>query len=315
MLKPVLHRLLLSVPVLLVVSALTFVLTALTPGNPGRTLLGTTATEEAVQAFNQSLGLDKPLYTQYWNWLEGVFHGDLGRSVFSGEPVTSILDSGLPVTLTLIVGATLISIVGGILLGVLSALRGSRSGRGRLTDVVGTLGFAVPSFWLGLLLVILFSLQLDLLPASGWVPFSSSPSEWALHAVLPVATLAVAGVAMIARQTRDGMLEELERPYVQALRTRGLSERAIVFKHALRNALPNVVTLIGLYVVSLLLGTTLVETVFAQQGLGSIAVQATSRHDLPILQGVGIYFALIVIVVFCFADVARAWLNPKLRSR
>jgi peptide/nickel transport system permease protein len=111
------------------------------------------------------------------------------------------------------------------------------------------------------------------------------------------------------------MLEELERPYVRALRARGLSERAIVFKHALRNALPNVVTLVGLFVVSLLLGTTLVETVFAQQGLGSIAVQATSRHDLPILQGVGIYFALIVIVVFCITDVTRAWLNPKLRSR
>lgn len=315
MVKPLLHRLLLSVPVLFVVSALTFVLTALTPGNPGRTLLGTNATEEAVAAFNRGLGLDEPIYDQYWHWLEGVLNGDLGKSVFSSEPVTSILGSGLPVTLTLIVGATLISILGGVLLGVLSALRGSRGGRGRLADVFGTLGFAIPSFWLGLLLVILFALQLDLLPASGWIPFSASPSEWLLHSILPVVTLAVAGVAMIARQTRDGMLEELERPYVHALRMRGLSERAIVFKHALRNAMPNVVTLVGLYVVSLLLGSTLVETVFAQQGLGSIAVQATSNHDLPILQGVGIYFALIVIVVFCITDVTRAWLNPKLRSR
>jgi peptide/nickel transport system permease protein len=147
------------------------------------------------------------------------------------------------------------------------------------------------------------------------VPFSVSPEEWALHAILPVATLAIAGVAMIARQTRDGMLEELERPYVAALRSRGLSERSIVYKHALRNAMPNVVTMAGLYVVSLLLGTTLVESVFSQQGLGTIAVQATSRHDLPILQGVGIYFALIVIVVFCITDVTRAWLNPKLRSQ
>lgn len=313
MFKPVLHRLLLSVPVLLIVSALTYVLTAITPGNPGRTLLGTTATEEAVEAFNQRLGLDQPLYEQYWKWLEGVFHGDLGRSVFSGEAVTSILNSGLPVTLTLIIGATLISVLGGVLLGVLSARRGSEASR--LRDVIGTLGFAIPSFWLGLLLVLLFALRLHWLPASGWVPFSVSPSEWARHAVLPVATLAVAGIAMIARQTRAGMLEELDRPYVQALRARGVSERAIVYKHALRNAMPDVVTLVGLYVVSLLLGTTLVETVFAQQGLGSIAVQATSRHDLPILQGVGIYFALIVIVVFCATDVTRAWLNPKLRSR
>jgi peptide/nickel transport system permease protein len=313
MFKPVLHRLLLSIPVLLIVSALTFVLTAITPGDPGRTLLGTTATGEAVEAFNESLGLNQPLYEQYWKWLEGVVHGDLGQSVFSSEPVTSILNSGLPVTLTLIIGATAISVLGGVLLGVLSALRGSEGNR--LGDVIGTLGFAIPSFWLGLLLVILFALNLGWLPASGWVPFSVSPEEWALHSVLPVATLAIAGVAMIARQTRDGMLEELERPYVHALRARGLSERAIVFKHALRNALPNVVTLVGLYVVSLLLGTTLVEAVFAQQGLGSIAVQATSRHDLPVLQGVGIYFALIVIVVFCLTDVTRAWLNPKLRSR
>lgn len=313
MFKPVLRRVLLSVPVLLIVSALTYVLTAITPGNPGRTLLGTTATEEAVESFNNNLGLNQPLYQQYWHWLEGVFHGSLGKSVFSGESVTSILNSGLPVTLTLIVGATLISVLGGVLLGVFSARRGSRSNR--LPDLIGTLGFAVPSFWLGLLLVLLFALKLGWLPASGWVPFSDSPEEWALHAILPVATLAIAGVAMIARQTRDGMLEELDRPYVAALRSRGISERSIVYKHALRNAMPNVVTMAGLYVVSLLLGTTLVESVFSQQGLGTIAVQATSRHDLPILQGVGIYFALIVVVVFCITDVTRAWLNPKLRSQ
>ncbi len=313
MLRPVTRRLLLSVPVVFIVSALTFVLTAITPGDPGQTLLGTQATPAAVAAIDKSLGLDRPIYEQYRSWLEQALHGDLGRSLFSGEAVTTILGSGLPITLTLLVGATTIAFLVGIPLGVAGARR--RGAAGRAVDALSMLGFAVPSFWLGLLLVLLFSRTLGLVPPSGWVSFSASPVDWARSAVLPVATLAVAGVSMVAKQTRDGMTDALASEYVKALRLRGIPERSIVYKHALRNALPNVVTLAGLFVVGLLLGTTLVESVFALQGLGSIAVQATSQHDLPILQGVAMYFTLIVVVVFCAADLARAWLSPKLRTR
>ena len=158
-------------------------------------------------------------------------------------------------------------------------------------------------------------MKLRWFPPSGWVNPSVSLGSWARSLVLPVVTLTVAGAAVIAKQTRDGMLDVLSQDYIRALRARGISQRSIVYKHALRNALPNVVTLLGLYVVSLLLGTTLVENVFALQGLGSTAVQATSQHDLPVLEGAALYFTLIVVVTFTIVDLVRVWLNPKLRMR
>jgi peptide/nickel transport system permease protein len=216
------------------------------------------------------------------------------------------------VTLTLIIGATLVAICLGVPLGIATARLGGRLGR--VIDSVSTVGFAIPSFWLGLLMILLFSQTLKLVPPGGWIPFSQDPVEWLRLSILPVCTLGVGGMAMVAKQTREGMLRELDREYVRALRARGVSERSILYRHALRNAMPNVVTLVGLYIVGLLLGTTLVESVFALQGLGSLAVQATSRHDLPILQGVGVYFVLIVFVAFCLVDLARGWLNPRLRA-
>jgi peptide/nickel transport system permease protein len=314
MLHTVLRRLALSVPVVFLVSILTFLLTALTPGDPGKTLLGTQATPAAVAAIDKSLGLDRPIYLQYWSWVQQlVAHGSLGHSVFSGLSVISILNSGLPITLTLIIGAVVITVIVGIPLGVVSArLKGNR---GRFVDALAILGFAIPSFWLGLLLVILFTQKLHLLPPSGWESFSATPLGWLKSSTLPILTLAVSGIGVVAKQTRDGMLQTLNQNYIRSLRMRGVSERSVLYKHALRNALPNTVNLIGLYVVSLLLGTTLVESVFALQGLGTIAVQSTSQHDLPVLQGVGVYFTVIVVVVFCFVDLIRAWLNPRIRVR
>jgi len=158
-------------------------------------------------------------------------------------------------------------------------------------------------------------MKLRWFPPSGWVNPSVSLGSWARSLVLPVVTLTAAGASVIAKQTRDGMLDVMSQDYIRALRARGISQRSIVYKHALRNALPNVVTLLGLYVVSLLLGTTLVESVFALQGLGSIAVQATNQHDLPVLEGAALYFTLIVVVTFTIVDLVRVWLNPKLRMR
>jgi peptide/nickel transport system permease protein len=287
------------------VSILTFVLTALTPGDPARTILGTQATPEAVAAINEQLGLDDPLIVQYGRWLSGVAQGDLGRSLFTGESVVNIIANTLPVTLTLIGAAVVISLVIGVVVGVLSARR--RSAGGQLLDALSLVGYAIPPFFLGLLLVVVFANGLRILPASGWGDAAS--------VVLPVATLALAGAALVARQTRQGMVEVLDRDFVTALRARGVSEFSIVYRHGLRNALGNVLTLLGLFVVSLLLGSTLVETVFAIQGLGSVAVRATSQHDLPVLEGAALAFTLIVVVAFVIVDLARAWLNPKLRSR
>jgi peptide/nickel transport system permease protein len=305
------RRLWLSVPLLFGVSILTFVLESLTPGSPAAAILGTPATPETTAALSRQLGLNQPIYDQYWHWLERVLHGDLGRSILTQEPVTSLLDSRLSVTLSLIVGTVLVSSTIGIALGVASALRGGVLGRA--VDALSLTGLAVPSFWLGYLLVLAFAIALPIFPATGYVAIGDSSVDWLRSLVLPVVALSVGGSSIIAKQTRDAMLDVLQREFIRALRARGVSQRSIVFKHALRNALPNVVTLIGLFVVSLLLGTTLIESVFALPGLGSEVVLATSQHDLPVIEGVALYFTLIVVVVFVLVDSICAWLDPKLR--
>jgi peptide/nickel transport system permease protein len=311
MLTGLIRRLVLSLTLLFAVSMLTFVLAAVTPGDPAVTILGTSSTPQTAAALDKTLGLDQPLYQQYWHWLSGAVHGDLGDSLFTAEPVAKIVNGAWPITVTLIAGAVALSLLIGVPLGVMGARR--RGFGGQVVDAVSMVGFGLPTFWLGLLMVLLFSNALHWLPSSGWIEFSVSPSGWFRSLLLPVVTLAIGGAAVVAKQTRDGMLEVLSREFIRSLRSHGISEASIVYKHALRNALPNVVTIVGLYVVSLLLGTTLVESVFALQGLGSVAVQATSEHDLPILEGAALYFTVIVVVVFALADITRLWLNPKLR--
>jgi peptide/nickel transport system permease protein len=311
--RTLLRRLTLSVPLLFVVTVLTFVVTGLTPGSVAATILGTNATPAKIAALNQQLGLNQPTLVQYWHWLDHAVHGNLGTSVLTGESVTSILGNALPVTLSLIVGAVLVAVAVGIPLGVLSAQR-AKSG-GQVVDALSLVGYAVPNFFLGLIFGYLFSNVLNWFPAAGFTPLTQSFTGWLTSIVLPVATIGIPGAALLARQTRQSMLDVLGRDYIRSLRARGLPERSIIYKHALRNALGNVVTLLGIYVVGLLLATTLVENVFAMQGIGTVAVSATSQHDLPVLEGAALYFTIVVVIAFVLVDLTRAWLNPKLRSR
>jgi peptide/nickel transport system permease protein len=296
---------------LFVVTVLTFAVTGLTPGSVAVTILGTSATPAKIAALNQQLGLNQPAFVQYWHWLDHGVHGNLGTSILTGESVTSILGNALPVTLSLIVGAVTVAVVIGIPLGVFSAQR-ARSG-GQVVDAVSLVGFAVPNFFLGLMLGYVFSNVLNWFPAAGFTPPTQSFTGWLSSIVLPIATIALPGAAIIARQTRQGMLDVLSRDYIRSLRARGLPERSVIYKHALRNALGNVVTQLGIYIVGLLLATTLVENVFAMQGVGTVAVSATSEHDLPVLEGAALYFTVIVVIAFMLVDLTRAWLNPKLR--
>jgi peptide/nickel transport system permease protein len=311
-LRVIRRRLLQSIPLVLVVTFLSFFLEALTPGSEASTILGTGATPEQLRALTIRLGLDHPFYVQYWHWLVHVLHGDLGSSATTGVPVSSTLNSNLPVTLFEIGGALLVALGVGIPLGILGAV--ARGRVGKIFDTVAMAGLAMPPFWLGYLLVLVFSEHLGLLPAVGYVSPAASLSGWIESLILPAFALGVAGVALIAKQTRDGMLDVMSRPFVDALRARGLSRRSIVFRHALRAAMPNVVTLTGLYVISLLLGTAVVENVFALPGLGNEVVHATTAHDLITVDGIALYFTLIVVVVFMLADVANAWLSPRQRT-
>lgn len=312
MLRTLRRRALLSLPLLLGVTTLTFFLGSLIPGNEALSILGPYATPQSVAALTRSLRLDEPVTEQYWHWLSGVLQGHLGTSLVTGEPVSSTINAALPVTLWLIGGAIVVSLLLGTTLGMLSALRGGRIDR--LLSAVSFCGLAIPTFWLGYLLVLLFAARLHWLPASGYVSPTSSVVGWIRSLVLPVLTLGIGGVALIARQIRDGFLDVMNQEYVRMLHARGIGRRSILLKHALRGALPNALTQAGLLIVGLLLGTAIVETVFAMQGLGSEVVQATDSHDLLVVDGATLYFTLIVIVVFTIIDLVLAWLNPRLRS-
>jgi len=305
------RRLAQSVPLLLIVPTITFLLAALIPGDVARTIVGANASQAQYEQVRRSLGLNQPLYARYWEWLGQAFHGSLGTSLFWQQPVTSLLNSRLPVTLSLVVGSTAVAAAGGAALGTQAALRAGALGR--LIDAISLVGLALPNFFLGLLLIAWFAVTLRLFPATGYVSLIQSPGGWIRSLVLPVVTLAVPGTAVIAKQTRDAMSGILDQPFIRTLRAAGVPRRSIIGRHALRNAAIPVVTVTGLIFVGSLSGTVLVESVFALPGLGGLAVQATSQHDLPLIQGVAVYFTVIVICVNLVVDLAYSWLDPRVR--
>ncbi|MFH8662356.1 ABC transporter permease [Streptomyces afghaniensis] len=307
----ILRRLALSVPLLVVVSAITSLLESFVPGDPARTVLGVNATKEQYDALRAALHLDKPFAEQYWLYLRDVLHGDFGSSLFSGESVLGTIGQRLPVTLTLVIGATVLSTLVGVPLGVYSATRGRFSRR--LIDVVSLLGSALPNFWLALMLVSLFAVKFPIFPATGYTPFAQSPGQWATGLVLPVVALSIGGVALISKIARDAMLSTLGRDYIRTLRASGLRPVSIVWKHALRSCGMPVATAIGLTMIAYIPGTILVENIFTLPGLGTTVVDATNQHDLPVVQGVAITFTVLVILINLLVDVLYSLLNPKVR--
>lgn len=311
MLVYLLRRLALSVPLLFAVSILTFIVVALIPGDPAVRILGAGHTEAQYHAFDRQLGLTQPILTQYWHWLSHVLHGSLGTSLFSLQSVTSEIGQRLGVTISLVVGATVVSLVVGVGLGMASAVW--QGPLGRAIDALSWLGFAIPNFWLGLILVELIAVTAKLLPPSGYVPLGHSPGDWLRSLVLPVLTLSAVGATGIAKQTRDAFGEVMSTEFIASLEMAGVPRRTILFRHALRNAAIPTVTTVGLFAIAMLGGTILVEQVFALPGLGSLAVQAATDHDLPVIEGVVVTFTLIVVVVNLVIDLSYASLNPRMR--
>jgi peptide/nickel transport system permease protein len=310
--KLVTRWLLTAVPLLLGVSALTFVLASLVPGDAARSILGLGATDAQYQALRTELGLDQPLWQRYADWLDGALHGDLGQSIQSSGSVSSELSGRLWVTLSLVVGAVLLAGVVGVSLGLASALRGGVLGK--VVDVISLLGLAIPAYWLGLVLVTFLAVTWQVFPATGYVPFAESPGLWFSSLTLPVLTLGFGSAAPIAKQMRDGVMAELEKDYVAVLRARGISERRIILKHVLRNAGTPVLSVVGLVAIGLFGGAVLAESVFVLPGLGSAVVSATSAHDIPLIEGVAVYFTIAVVVVNLLVELGYAALNPKVRG-
>lgn len=312
MIRLTLQRLIGLVPLLLIVTFLTFVLIDLMPADTAETIAGADATDEQVAAVTAELGLDEPLVQRYASWLGGVVQGDLGTSYYSSATVADAIRQRLPPTLTLALGATLLSAVIGILTGVLAARTpGSRADR--LVTLTSSAMLATPPFWIAMLLVIVFSLRLGWFPATGWTPFSESIHGWLLGLILPVVALSLGSSAAIARQCRTSLGFVMRSDYARAAESRGLSKTQVLFRHGLRNGLAPSVTVIGLQLTALLGGALIVEQVFAIPGLGRLGIEAVNRQDMPMILGIVLISAVVVVVVNLMIDLAYARLNPKVR--
>lgn len=306
----VLRRLLLTIPTLLVMSIVVFLIIRLVPGDPVRTMLGFRATDANVAELRHQLGLDQSLVTQYLSWLGRLLHGDLGQDIVSHAPLGQLLGERLPVTFEL----TFFSMLLAVLVGVPLGMRAATGGRwvGRLTEGFVVLGISVPDFWLGIMLVLLFSATLVVLPPSGYTPFASDPLGNLRYMILPVLTLATGEAAYVLRTTRGAVGAVLGRPFVAFLRAKGVSQRRIVYGHALRNAGPAIATVIGIQVGVLLGGAIIVETMFTLPGVGRLIVTGVNQRNYPVVQVGVLAIATIFIVVSLLTDLIVGWLDPRI---
>jgi ABC-type dipeptide/oligopeptide/nickel transport system permease component len=304
MLRYFFRRLLLTVPVLLGVATLVFALIHLVPGDPAQAMLGDGAPHEEVLRLQHTLGLDRPLLTQYRSFLVGIAHGDLGTSFRYNTPVTAQILDRFPNTAALALAAMLVAVVIAIPLGIVAAVY-----RGTLTDhaamTLALLGICMPNFWLGPLLAILFAVRLGWLPVSGIGGLS--------HLVLPAITLGAALAAILARMTRASVLEELRELYVLAARARGLSGTRAVVRHAFRNSLIPIVTIIGLQFGAVLTGTIITESIFAWPGIGRLLIQAINFRDYPLVQGCILFISVTYVAMNLLTDLTYGFLDPRIR--
>lgn len=305
-----LERLLLAIPTLLAMSLFVFLLIRLVPGDPVRTMLGFRATPQNVATIRHQLNLDEPLPTQYVDWMRGLLRGDLGRDYISHAPLTQLLGDAMPVTLELTLLAMALALAVGIPLGVLAASRGGASRR--LSDGFVIVGVSVPDFWLGTLLVLLFAATLVWLPPSGYTPFTADPLGNLRYMTLPVVTLAVGEAAYILRTTRGAMEDTLGAPFVTFLRAKGLSERSVVFRHALRSASVPIVTVVGIQFGVLLGGAIVIETLFGLPGVGRLTVTAINQRNYVVVQGSVLVIATLFILVNLITDLLYGWLDPRI---
>jgi peptide/nickel transport system permease protein len=330
--KYIIKRLLLVIPTIIGVSIIVFLLIHFIPGDPVDVMLGEKATQEAKAELIQRLGLDEPLHLQYWHWFTHALKGDFGESIRSYEPVTSEILSRFPATLELTLSAMLLATVFGILFGVIAATNWNKP----IDHIVvgfSLFGVSIPVFWLGIMLIFLFAVILQWLPVSGRLTmgvnmphitgfyvidslFSGNIRVFfdaVRHLLLPAFSLATVPLALIVRVTRSSMLDVLNEDYVRTARSKGLSRRKVVFKHALKNALIPVITVVGLKVGALLGGAILTETVFAWPGIGRLLVKSIYNRDYPMVQGVVFIIAVLFILVNIIVDYLYAYVDPRIR--
>lgn len=299
-----LRRLLLTIPVLFGVATLVFALIHLVPGDPAQTMLGEGASAQDLVELRERLGLNRPLFVQYTSFLSGLVRGDLGVSLSRDQPVTTLVLERIPATAELAFAAMAVAIALAIPLGIVAAVWKSTA-VDQAAMTLALVGISVPNFWLGPLMAILFSVELEWLPVSG-------RGTWQ-HLVLPAVTLGAALAAILARMTRASLLDELRELYVMAAAARGASRVRVVLRHAFRNSLIPIVTVVGLQFGSVLTGTVITETIFAWPGIGRLLIQSIGFRDYPLVQGCILLIAVTYVAMNLLTDVAYGWLDPRIR--
>ena len=296
---------------LFAVSILTFSLLYVSSGSIARNILGDQATPEQLAVKEAELGLDQPIITRYFSWLTGALGGDLGTSWFTSEPVANALATRIPVTMTMVFSAMILIAIVATLIGVAAAVK--RGWVDRVVQIGAIIGDSIPGFVIGIILVTILAIQMGLFPATSTISPGVGADAWLLSLALPVIALLINGVTGGAQQIRSAVIKQLERDYVRTLRSRGIGEREVLFKHVLRSAAPAGLTVLSLQLIGMLGGVVILESIFALPGMGPMAVTATIQSDQPVVMGVVMYTVAVVIVVNLIVDLLNGWLNPKVR--
>ena len=307
----IIRRLLTSIIVLFMVTLLVFGALHIIPGDPTTLMLGMEATEDARQALRHQLGLDLPVHIQYLTWLGKVLRGDLGQSLALKDDISKLLLQRLPTTIPLAVLTMLIAVVIALPAGVLSALKRS-SKTDWLISVFAFAGLSFPNFWVGVLLILVFSLYLRVLPPGGYVSIMDDPAEGIRRLLMPAVALGAALAASLTRMTRSSMLEVMGQDYIKTARAKGLAERTVIVAHALRNALIPTVTVMGLQIGQLLGGALIIEEIFSLPGVGRLTIHAVYDRDFPLVQGAVLFIAMVFTMVNLLVDILYVYLDPRI---
>ncbi|MFY0517892.1 ABC transporter permease [Lysinibacillus sp. UGB7] len=310
----IIRRFILLITTILLVSMITFGVFQILPGDPVRTMLGTEADPTQIENLRSELGLDRPLYEQYGDWMKGLLTGELGNSIRFSMPVKDLLFDRLPVTMSL-AGLTLIIVLTVSLpLGLFAARR-----QNKLSDVslstVTQIGMAVPSFWLGMMLILYVGMQFSFFKISGYIPWSQSVSGALSTLILPALTIAIPQIAVNFRYVRTAILEQIQLDYVRTIRSKGMSERNVMYKHVLKNSMIPILTVFGLIMAEVVAGTIIVEQVFSLPGIGQLLITAISNRDFPLVQGIVMYITVAVVVINFIVDILYSVLDPRIRLR
>lgn len=312
MLRYIIRRVLMLVPILIVVAVAAFTLLHLTPGNPAAVMLGPQASTEQIDELTRQLGLDRPLLVQFFNWASGVLRGNLGTSYTLQRPVSELIWDAIPVTISLTVLSLAVAVALGFPAGVYAAVY-RNSVYDQILMSTATLGAAVPNFWLAMLMIIGFSVRLRWLPVQGYTDLADGFIDWLRHLALPALSVGFVQAAVIARMSRSSMLDVLREDYIRTAQSKGVPDTRVVFVHGLRNAAVPILTVLGLTFASLLGGVVIIETVFGLPGLGRLMINSLSRRDYPVIQGVLLCMALVCTVVNLVVDILYALVDPRIR--